>query len=70
MLTELRLKIDTPDVIIRPEVGHIGLLDKVDVHEIVRLGEEAVTPHIGQLKRVAGWPSNLNRRIRRNITRK
>ena len=69
MLTELRLKIDAPECIIRPEVGHIGLLDKVNVHDIVRLGEEAVTEHIDQLKRVAGWQSNLKRQIRRSISR-
>jgi NTE family protein len=70
LLTELRLKIDDPEIIIRPEVGHIGLLDKVDVHEVVRLGEEAVIPHISQLKHLAGWPSKLNRRIGRFISLK
>jgi NTE family protein len=70
MLTELRLKIDDPEIIIRPEVGHIGLLDKVDVHEIVRFGEEAVFPHIDQIKQVSGWSSVLNRRIRRSIMQK
>jgi NTE family protein len=38
-LAEMRLKEDDPDVIIRPDVSGIGLLDKVDVHRIVRLGE-------------------------------
>jgi len=65
MLTELRLKIDAPEIIIRPDVGHIGLLDKVDVHEIVLLGEEAVIPHLVRLKKLTGWTSTLNRRIKR-----
>jgi NTE family protein len=64
MLTELRLKIDAPEIIIRPDVGHIGLLDNVDVHEIIQLGEEAVSPHIDHLKKITGWTSVLNRRIK------
>jgi NTE family protein len=64
MLTELRLKIDSPEIIIRPDVGHIGLLDNVDVHEIIQLGEEAVSPHIDRLKKITGWTSVLNRRIK------
>lgn len=64
-LTELRLKIDDPEIIIRPEVGHIGLLDKVDVHKVIKLGEEAMIPQIDQLKRLTGWTSTLNRKIKR-----
>jgi len=69
MLTELRLQIDHPELIIRPEVGQFGLLDKVDIHELVRLGEEAVIPHIVELKRIAGWQGKVNRRIGRLFSR-
>ncbi|NIT71496.1 hypothetical protein GWO43_11525, partial [candidate division KSB1 bacterium] len=40
-ITELRLEKEEPDVIIRPDVHHFGFLDKVNVPEIVRLGEIA-----------------------------
>jgi NTE family protein len=65
MLTELRLKIDDPEVIIRPDVGHIGLLDQVDVHQVIKLGEEAVIPHLDRLKKLTSWTSRLNRRVKR-----
>ena len=39
--TELRLEIDKPDVIIRPKVSHIGLLDEPSVSGVVALGEKA-----------------------------
>lgn len=65
MLTELRLKTDDPEVIIRPEVGHIGLLDKVDVHEVIKLGERAVLPHLETLKELTRWPNVVNRKIKR-----
>jgi len=42
MLTDLRLKIDKPDVIIRPDVADIGLLDVVDVCEVAKRGGDCV----------------------------
>jgi NTE family protein len=62
LLTELRLQVDNPEVVIRPAVGHIGLLDKVDVHEVIRLGEEAVDAILPELKRSLAWPNRLRRR--------
>ena len=67
MLTDLRLKIDSPDVVIRPRVGHIGLLDNVDVHELVRIGEEAVDEMLEELHQKTGWSGTLNRKIRKAI---
>ncbi len=62
MLTELRLKLDDPDVIVRPDVEGIGALDMVDVHKIVRLGEEAVEAALPDLKRATAWPNRLRRK--------
>jgi len=62
MLTELRLKLDDPDVIVRPDVGGIGLLDTVDVHKVVRLGEEAVDAILQDLKRATAWPNRIRRK--------
>lgn len=63
MLTELRLKVDAPDVIIRPEVAEIGLLDVVDVLKVVRQGEKAVDAVLPQLRRAVAWPNRLRRRL-------
>jgi NTE family protein len=70
MLTELRLEIDDPEVIIRPEVGHIGLLDKVDVHEIVRLGEHATLSQIELIRLQTSWTGKLRRQFERKFLRK
>jgi NTE family protein len=40
-ISEMRLTLDAPDVIIHPDVGHIGMLDRVEVPEIAALGEQA-----------------------------
>jgi NTE family protein len=58
-LAEMRLRLDDPDVIIRPDVSGIGLLDNVDVHKIVRLGERAAEAALPELKRVVAWPNCL-----------
>jgi hypothetical protein len=62
MLTELRLKLDNPDVIVRPDVDGIGLLDIVDIHKIVRLGEYAMDAELPDLKRATAWPNRLRRK--------
>jgi NTE family protein len=69
MLADLRLQIDHPELIIRPDVGHIGLLDKVDIREVVQLGEEAMLPHIDELKSIAGWQGKTKRKLANFISR-
>jgi len=61
--TELRLKLDQPDVLIRPKVPHVGLLDRVDVHEVALLGEEATLEVLPDLHRVTSWRGWLSRRV-------
>lgn len=48
-VTELRLQIDQPDIIMRPSVSKIGLLDPVNIDEMVQLGKEAVEDEIGKI---------------------
>jgi hypothetical protein len=44
-------------------VNGIGLLDKVDIHEIVHKGEEAARIVIPELQRAVAWPNRLRRRL-------
>ena len=62
-VSEYRLEVDKPDVIIRPQVGNIDTLDIVDVHEVVKIGEEAVDHILPQLKN----KFTLRKRIRRAL---
>lgn len=62
LLTDLRLQVEKPEVIIRPMVDHIGLLDRVDVHEVARLGEEAAEAALPDLRRHLHWRRRLIRR--------
>ena len=67
MLTELRLQVDKPEIIIRPEVGHIGLLEKADVTVIVKLGEQAAEAALPELHRAVSWRGKLARRLSKLI---
>jgi NTE family protein len=66
LLTDLRLKIDKPEVIIRPDVADIGLLDIVDVREVAKRGEVALESVLPELKRATSWSNRLRRRLLEN----
>jgi hypothetical protein len=62
-MTDLRLRLDQPEVIIRPDVPHIGLLDDVDALEVAALGEQAATAALPSLRDALSWRGWLTRRF-------
>jgi NTE family protein len=62
-VSHFRLKLDKPDVIIRPAVHHIDLLAKVVVADVALLGEQAVEEVLPQLKRAVSWSARLGKKI-------
>jgi hypothetical protein len=60
-IAELRLMLEKPDVLIRPAVGAIGILDQVDVHQVADLGEQAARARLLELRRATAWPMRLRR---------
>lgn len=62
-LTDYRLELDKPDIIIRPRVGNIDTLDIINVHEVIKIGEQAVDDILPQLKQ----KFTLRKRIRRAL---
>ena len=64
-IAELRLKLDDPELIVRPDVNGINLLDKINVHEIVLRGEVAADAVVPTLKKGLSLSANLTRRMRR-----
>jgi hypothetical protein len=62
-MTQYRLEVDRPEVIIRPQVYHIDTLDIVDVHEVAKKGEEAAEAALPQLRSLF----TLRNRWRRTI---
>lgn len=72
LLTELRLESEKPDLIIRPDVDHIGLLDRVDVHAVVKLGEAAARASLPALMDKVSWADRISAKLSglRNLFRK
>ena len=60
-IAELRFKLEKPDVVIRPAVGEIGVLQQVDVHQVAMLGETAARASLADLEKVTAWPARLRR---------
>lgn len=58
-----RLESDAPDIIIRPDVHHLELLDKVVVKDVALLGDAAVEEILPQLKKITSWTGRLNRKF-------
>lgn len=62
-VSHLRLQVDKPDVIVRPDVHHISLLDKVAVADVAQLGEQALENVLPDLKRKTAWMTRIGKRI-------
>jgi NTE family protein len=58
-----RLKLDAPDVIVRPKVQHISLLDKVVVKDVAMLGDAAVEAVLPELKKVTSWRNRIKKKF-------
>lgn len=66
-MSELRLMIDAPEVIVRPDVNDINLLDKVDIAEIALRGEIAMEAVLPELYRAVSLSARTVRQLRRMV---
>ncbi len=64
ILTELRLMVDKPEVIIRPDVEAYGILDKVNPEEMVAIGERAARTALPAIQQALSWSGQLSRFFR------
>ena len=62
-VSDYRLEVDKPDVIIRPRVEGIDTLDVVDVREVVKCGEMAVDEILPQLRQKFTWRNRISRAL-------
>ncbi|MBI3170193.1 MAG: patatin-like phospholipase family protein [Chloroflexi bacterium] len=62
-VSHLRLQVDKPEIIVRPNVHHIELLDNVIIEDVACLGEQALEKVLPELKRKTRWTARLGRRI-------
>jgi NTE family protein len=63
-MTQMKLEQDRPDVIVNPDLKGIGILDRVDVMDIVRRGEAAAEAALPEIRRSDGLWQRMKRVIR------
>ncbi|MHB8933794.1 MAG: hypothetical protein ACYC6H_10045, partial [Bellilinea sp.] len=63
MITELRLQVEKPDVIIRPDVVKFGYLDWADPDVLINLGIEAVEKALPEIQVAMGWHHKFARQF-------
>ncbi len=64
MLSELRMQIDKPDVVIRPDVSKYGILDNVNTKELIETGEAAAVAALPEIRQALSWSNQLARYFR------
>lgn len=62
-VANFRLQLDKPDVIIRPKVQHLSILDQVVIADVAQLGEDALEKVLPQLKRAVSWRARMGRKL-------
>jgi len=62
-IAEYRMAVDKPDIIIRPAVSDVELLERVDVREVAKRGEQAVEAVLPQLLQAVSWKRRLRRTL-------
>lgn len=67
--TDLRLQLDRPEVIVRPDVGDIGILDSPEAAPVIDAGERAMASKLDELARWYGVGGAI-RRLGRGATRR
>jgi NTE family protein len=62
-VTEYRLEVDKPDIILRPQVADIDILARVDIHQVAQIGEKSVEDALPELKKLFAWQNRFRRVI-------
>ena len=63
-IAELRLKMEKPDAILRPEIYKYSIIDKVDIDEAIAYGEQAVVDAREQIEKSFSVSKRMNRWLR------
>lgn len=63
-ITEMRLQIDRPDVIIRPRIKASWLTEHIDVLALAAAGEQAAREKADEIQQSFAWQHSVMRRLR------
>jgi NTE family protein len=62
-LAEMTLETSKPEVVIRPDLGDIGIIDPVDIYSLVETGEQAATAALPAFRRLLPDKKNWSARL-------
>lgn len=62
-VANFRLELDAPDIVVRPKVHDIDLLDQVSVAEVAQLGEDALAEVLPQIQRAVSWQYRMKKKF-------
>jgi len=63
ILLEKQLKLDHPEAIIRPELGMIGIIDRVNIPELIKAGELAAIKALPAIRQSLSQQNRLKRKL-------
>lgn len=71
VLTDTQLRMERPEVLIRPDLHHIGLIDKIDLDKVIMAGEQAALAALPDIRRATqpGQRSRATKNLARWIVR-
>ena len=61
LFAELRLQMDRPEVVVRPELDQIGILDTPEPGPVIEVGRQAMSRQLDELSRWYGLGGRINR---------
>ena len=66
-LTQLSIKLYEPEVVITPRVGHIGLLQNINIEDMIQEGVRSTEETMSQIKAEANWVKRLQRKVKNRV---
>jgi NTE family protein len=66
-LTELGIQLNKPEVVIAPKVGHIGILQNINLEELIQRGIDATESTLSEIKDQANWMKRIRRQVKHQI---
>jgi len=63
-IAELRLKLDKPDAVIFPDIYHYTMFDKVDINELIKIGEHSVDENNEKIRSIFSISNRATRWFR------
>jgi len=66
-LSELSMMVYKPEVVITPHVGHIGIMQNINISEVIQAGIDATEMTLNSIESEANWMKKLQRKVKNRI---